>query len=26
LGNQYNLAGGTTSSTVWRTWIFGVTP
>ena len=26
LGNQYNLAGGTTSSTAWRTWIFGVTP
>jgi hypothetical protein len=26
LANQYNLAGGTTSSTAWRTWIFGVTP
>jgi hypothetical protein len=26
LGNQYNLAGGTTSSTAWRTWLFGVTP
>jgi hypothetical protein len=26
LGNQYNLAGGTTSSTSWRTWIFAVTP
>ena len=24
--NQYNLAGGTTSSTAWRTWLFGVTP
>jgi len=26
LGNQYNVAGGTTSSTAWRTWLFGVTP
>jgi hypothetical protein len=26
LGNQYALAGGTTSSTSWRTWLFGVTP
>jgi hypothetical protein len=26
LANQYSLAGGTTSSTAWRTWIFGVTP
>jgi IPT/TIG domain len=26
LGNQYNLAGGTTSSTAWRTWLFAVTP
>jgi hypothetical protein len=26
LGNQYNLAGGSTSSTVWRTWLFAVTP
>jgi IPT/TIG domain len=26
LGNQYALAGGTTASTSWRTWIFGVTP
>jgi titin len=26
LGNQYNLAGGTTSSTSWRTWLFAVTP
>ena len=26
LANQYNLAGGTTSSTAWRTWVFGVTP
>jgi hypothetical protein len=26
LANQYNLAGGTTSSTAWRTWLFGVTP
>jgi len=26
LGNQYAIAGGTTSSTSWRTWIFGVTP
>ena len=26
LGNQYNLAGGNTSSTVWRTWLFAVTP
>jgi hypothetical protein len=26
LANQYNLAGGTTSSTAWRTWVFAVTP
>lgn len=26
LGNQYDLAGGTTSSTSWRTWLFAVTP
>ena len=26
LSNQYNLAGGTTSSTAWRTWVFAVTP
>jgi hypothetical protein len=26
LANQYNLAGGTTSGTAWRTWLFGVTP
>jgi hypothetical protein len=26
LGNQYDLAGGTTSSTSWRTWVFAVTP
>lgn len=26
LGNQYAIAGGTTSTTSWRTWIFGVTP
>jgi hypothetical protein len=26
LGNQYAVAGGTTSSTSWRTWLFGVTP
>jgi len=26
LANQYNLAGGTTSSTAWRTWVVGVTP
>jgi len=26
LANQYNLAGGTTSSTAWRTWLFAVTP
>jgi hypothetical protein len=26
LGNQYNLAGGSTSSTAWRTWLFAVTP
>ena len=26
LANQYNVAGGTTSSTAWRTWIFGVAP
>jgi hypothetical protein len=25
LANQYNLSGST-SSTAWRTWIFGVTP
>ena len=25
LANQYNLAGNT-SSTAWRTWVFGVTP
>ena len=26
LANQYNVAGGTTSSASWRTWLFGVTP
>lgn len=26
LGNQYAVAGGTTSSTSWRTWLFAVTP
>jgi hypothetical protein len=26
LGNQYNLANGSTSSTSWRTWLFRVTP
>jgi hypothetical protein len=26
LANQYNLAGGSTSTVSWRTWIFGVTP
>jgi hypothetical protein len=26
LGNQYNLGGGTTSSTVWRTRLVAVTP
>ena len=26
LGNQYNVAGGTTGSTAWRTWIAAVTP
>jgi len=26
LANQYNMAGGTTSSVSWRTWVFGVTP
>src|SRR5439155_8723138 len=26
LGNQYNLANGSTSSTAWRTWIFAVRP
>jgi len=26
LANQYNLAGGSTSSTAWRTWVFAVTP
>jgi hypothetical protein len=26
LGNQYAIAGGTTSTTSWRTWLFGVTP
>jgi hypothetical protein len=26
LANQYNVAGGTTSTTAWRTWLFGVTP
>ena len=26
LANQYDLSGGTTSSTSWRSWIFAVTP
>jgi hypothetical protein len=26
LANQYGLAGGTTSTTSWRTWLFAVTP
>jgi hypothetical protein len=26
LANQYSLAGGSTSGTAWRTWLFGVTP
>jgi hypothetical protein len=26
LGNQYNLANGTDSTTSWRTWLFAVTP
>jgi hypothetical protein len=26
LGNQYNLANGSTSSSAWRTWLFAVTP
>jgi hypothetical protein len=26
LGNQYNLANGSTGSTAWRTWIFAVRP
>ena len=26
LANQYNIAGGTTSGTAWRTWLFAVTP
>jgi hypothetical protein len=26
LGNQYNVGGGSTSSTSWRTWLFGVSP
>jgi hypothetical protein len=26
LANQYGLAGGTTSSTSWQTWLFAVTP
>jgi hypothetical protein len=26
LGNQYNLANGSTSSTAWRTWLLAVTP
>lgn len=26
LANQYNVGGGTTSSTSWRTWVFAVTP
>jgi hypothetical protein len=26
LGNQYNTASGSTSSTNWRTWLFAVTP
>lgn len=26
LANQYNVSGGTTSSTSWRTWLFAATP
>jgi hypothetical protein len=26
LGNQYNITGGTTSTTAWRTWLFAVAP
>jgi len=26
LANQYDVAGGSTSGTSWRTWVFGVTP
>jgi len=26
LANQYNVSGGTTLSTSWRTWVFAVTP
>jgi hypothetical protein len=26
LANQYNLSGGTTSTTSWRSWLFAVTP
>ena len=26
LANQYNVAGGTSASAAWRTWVFGVTP
>ena len=26
LANQYDLSGGTTSSTSWRSWVFAVTP
>ena len=26
LGNQYNLANGSTSSSAWRTWLLAVTP
>jgi len=26
LANQYNAASGSTSSSNWRTWLFGVTP
>jgi hypothetical protein len=26
LGNQYNIANGSASSTAWRTWIFAVKP
>ena len=26
LANQYNVAGGTSASAAWRTWLFGVTP
>src|SRR5439155_10830528 len=26
LANQYNIAGGSASSTAWRTWIFAVKP